>query len=262
IKVRMVEVGANFGIEYGLEYAQDRSERTSFLKSLNAMLNPKNYLDAQKPGSVAFQGLEAELKSSGRHLGTAEITLRALQEAGETKIISCPDILVIEGQSATLHTGSQVPYQQITVTGANTQYSTGFKDIGAQLTVNANFVGNDSAVLQVKPQVSSLTGWTDPSQVGGISNPMISTRRCETTVTVRDQETLVIGGLLEDKKLLTRRSVPLLGSIPILKYIFSSVRNETETTQLIFFLTIEIISPSKPANSPRILEPDVNQGNK
>jgi type II secretory pathway component GspD/PulD (secretin) len=259
IKVRMVEMRSNINFEYGFEYDQDRTGLGGVLKQLDTRLNPKNYNDSLKTGATPFQGSTFTLATGGKSAGSIDIIIRALHERGAVKIISCPDILVIEGQSATLLTGEQVPFQEVQVLATGPIYSTKYKDVGAQLTVIPTFIGNDSVTLRVQPQVASLTGWTDPSQVGGVSNPIISTRRCETTVTVRSEETLVIGGLLEDKKLLTRRSVPILGSIPVLGYLFSSIRYETDSTQLLFFLTTEIVSPEKPSNAPRILEPQLEQ---
>lgn len=261
IKVRMAEVRSSSNLEYGLEYGQDRIGKRGIVEKLRARLDPKNFIDSLKidPTGNAFQGTTLELATGGKNSGNIDIILRALHETGGVKIISCPDILVIEGQSATLLTGEQVPFQEIQVLPTGPLYSTKYKDVGAQLTVSPTFIGNDSVTLRVQPQVASLTGWTDPSLVGGISNPIISTRRCETTVTVKSEETLVIGGLLEDKKLLTRRSVPILGGIPLLGYLFSSIRHETDSTQLLFFLTVEIVTPEKPANLPKILEPQTEQ---
>jgi type II secretory pathway component GspD/PulD (secretin) len=73
---------------------------------------------------------------------------------------------------------------------------------------------------------------------------------------MRDGEIFVIGGLLEAKTLVTKRSVPILGSIPLLGYLFSSIRHETDYTQLLFLLKVEIVSPEKPSNAPKILEPE------
>jgi type IV pilus assembly protein PilQ len=256
IKVRMVEMRSGTSFEYGFEYTQDRTGLSGALKQLDVKLNPKNYNDSLKTGATPFQGSTFTLATSGKEAGNIDITIRALQESGKGEIISCPDILVTEGQSATLYTGEQLPFQEVQVQGVTVLYSTKFKDVGARLAVTPNFIGNESVTLRVQPEVSSLTGWTDPSQAGGISNPIISTRRCETTVTMRDGEIFVIGGLLEGKTLLTKRSVPILGSIPLLGYLFSSIRHETDYTQLLFLLKVEIVSPEKPSNAPKILEPE------
>ena len=255
IKVRIVEMRSGSAFEYGFEYTQDRTDRSSLLRNLDVKLNPKNYNDSLKTLTPGFQGSTFTLAASGKAAGDIDIKIRALHERGDTEIISCPDILVTEGQSASLLTGEQVPFVESSISSGTVMYSTRYKDVGTQLTVTPNFVGNESVSLRVQPQVSSLTGWTDPVQCG-VSNPIISTRRCETTVTMRDGEIFVIGGLLEAKTLVTKRSVPILGSIPLLGYLFSSIRHETDYTQLLFLLKVEIVSPEKPSNAPKILEPE------
>jgi type II secretory pathway component GspD/PulD (secretin) len=261
IRVRVVEISASSSLEYGLEYTQDRTDRSSLLKNIGAKLNPKNYNDSLKPGATPFQGATFTLFTSGKQAGQVDILIRALHEAGNAEILSCPDLLVSKDATASLHTGQQIPYQKVNVIGTQTQYFTEFKNVGVELNVRPLFVGEDAVKLYVKPNVSSLTGWTDPALVGGISNPIISTRHCETTVEVQNGQTLVIAGLLENRKLLIKRSVPIIGNIPLLGYLFSSTRHEIDKTQLLFFLTINVVHPGRPENAPRIFRPE-NSGKK
>lgn len=255
IKVRIVEISASSDLEYGLEYTQDRSNRTSLLRRVAGNLQPKNLLDSLKPGASAFQGATFTLFTGGKHSGNIDILIHMLQETGNAEILSCPDLLVSKDGTASLHTGQEVPYQEVRVVGTQTQYFTRFKKVGVELNVKPKFIGDSAVKLYVKPQVSSLTGWTDPSLVGGISNPIVSTRNCETTVTVESGETLVIAGLFENRRLLVKRSIPFLGEIPLLGYLFSSIRYETDKTQLLFFLTIDVVHPGRPENVPRIMQP-------
>jgi type IV pilus assembly protein PilQ len=256
IKVRIVEITATSNLEYGFEYTQDRSGRSSLLKAIDTKLNPKNYNDSLKPGATPFQGATFTLFTSGKHSGEIDVLIRALHEATNAEILSCPDLLVSKGGTASLHTGQEVPYQEVKVIGTQTQYFTQFKKVGVELNVRPILIGEDAVKLYVKPQVSSLTGWTDPALVGGISNPIISSRNCETTVSVEDGQTLVIAGLLENRRLLIKRSVPIIGDIPLLGYLFSSTRHEIDKAQLLFFLTIETVHPGRPENLPRVFRPD------
>ncbi len=256
IKVRIVEISPTSSLEYGFEYIQNRSDRSSLLKEIRAKLNPKNYTDSLKPGATEFQGATFTLFTSGKHSGQVDMLIRMLHESGNAEILSCPDILVSRGGTASLHTGQEIPYQQVNVIGTQTQYFTRFKKVGVELSVRPLLIGDDAVKLYVKPQVSSLTGWTDPALVGGISNPIVSTRNCETTVSIQGGQTLVIAGLLENRRLLIKRSVPILGDIPLLGYLFSSTRHEIDKTQLLFFLTVEVVHPGRPENAPRVIQPD------
>lgn len=259
IKVRVVEISASSDLEYGFEYNQDRSSRSSLLREIDTKLNPKNWNDSLKPGATPFQGATFTLFTSGKHSGDIDMLIRALHETSNAEILSCPDILVSKDGVASLHTGQEIPYQRVNVIGTQTQYFTEFKNVGIELTVQPKFIGHDAVKLYVKPQVSSLTGWTDPALVGGISNPIVSTRKCDTTVSVEDGQTLLIAGLLENRRLLVKRSVPIIGDIPLLGYLFSSTRHEIDKTQLLFFLTVDVVHPGRPENTPRIFRPEESE---
>jgi type II secretory pathway component GspD/PulD (secretin) len=254
--VRIVEITASSDLEYGFEYKQNRSGRSSLLRGIDTVLNPKNYNDSLKPGATPFQGATFTLFTSGKHSGQVDMLIRAMHEAGNAEILSCPDLFVAKDATASLHTGQELPYYEMNIIGDQTQYFLRYKKIGVELAVKPDFIGEDAVKLYVKPQVSSLTGWTDPALVGGISNPIISTRSCETTVSIDGGETLIIAGLLENRRLLVKRSVPIIGDIPLLGYLFSSTRHEIDKTQLLFFLTIDVVHPGRPENSPQIVRPE------
>jgi type II secretory pathway component GspD/PulD (secretin) len=256
IKVRIVEITASSDLEYGFEYTQNRTDRNSLLRRIDTVLNPKNYNDSLKPGATPFQGATFTLFTSGKHSGQVDVLIRALHEAGNAEILSCPDLFVAKDATASLHTGQELPYYEMNIIGTQTQYFLRFKKIGVELSVKPVFIGEDAVKLYVKPQVSSLTGWTDPAMVGGISNPIVSTRNCETTVSIEGGETLIIAGLLENRRLLVKRSVPIIGDIPLLGYLFSSTRHEIDKTQLLFFLTIDVVHPGRPENAPQIIRPE------
>src|SRR5262249_41386709 len=106
--------------------------------------------------------------------------------------------------------------------------------------------------LVVAPEVSAVTGFTQAVR-GGFSNPIFSTRNARTVVNIRDGATYVIGGLLSSTNIEDERKTPLLGDIPLVKYLFRSTRTQNQYSQLIFFITPRIISSG--STPPSILEP-------
>jgi len=251
IKVRVVELSTSGLTEYGFSYTQDRSKRTSLLRQLQGVLHPKSYLDSLKPGAHEFQGGTFVLKTGGKHAGDIDIIVRAFRELGDVKIHACPDILVAQGKVAKIHSGQEVPYTTISVSGTTVNYGVQFKPVGVTLEVTPELVDYNGVRLRLKAEISSVTGWTDPSQVGGISNPIISKRTAQTTVCARDGRVLVIGGLINERTILARRYIPILGDIPILGYLFSQNRYETERSMLNFILQVEIVTPLKRGLSER-----------
>ena len=251
IKVRVVELSASGMFEYGFGYTQDRSGKRGVLKQLVGTLHPKSYLDSLKPGAHEFQGSTYVLKMGGKDAGNIDLVVRAFREIGDVKIHACPDILVSQGKAASIHSGQEVPYTTISVSGTTVNYGVRFKPVGVTLEVVPELVDYEGVRLRIKAEISSVTGWTDPSQVGGISNPIISKRTAQTTVYARDGRVLVIGGLINERIILARRYIPILGDIPILGYLFSQTRYEMERSILNFILQIEIVAPLKQQLPPQ-----------
>jgi len=245
IKVRVVELTTSGLFEYGFSYTQDRSRRTSLLRRMEGVLHPKSYLDSLKPGATEFQGATFILKTGGKHAGDIDIIVRAFRELGDVKIHACPDILVAQGKMAQIHSGQEVPYTTVSVSGTTVNYGVQFKPVGVTLEVTPELVDYDGARLRIKAEISSIIGWTTPSQVGGVSNPTISKRTAQTTVYARDGRVLLIGGLIQERLVLSRRYIPLLGDIPLLGYLFSQNRYESERSMLNFVLQVEIVTPLK-----------------
>lgn len=245
IKVRVVELSSSGLLEYGFGYTQDRTGKRGAIKQLVGTLHPKSYLDSLKPGAHEFQGSTFVLKMTGKKAGNIDLIVRAFRELGNVKIHACPDILVAQGKIAKIHSGQEVPYTTISVSGTTVNYGVRFKPVGVTLDVTPELVDYEGVRLRLRAEISSVTGWTDPSQVGGISNPIISKRTAETTIHARDGRVLIIGGLISERTILARRYIPLLGDIPVLGYLFSQTRYETERSILNFILQVEIVTPFK-----------------
>ena len=95
----------------------------------------------------------------------------------------------------------------------------------------------------VRVEVSSITGFVEArSSDFVVQNPVISQRSAESVVTIRDQVTLVIGGLYSISEIDTESGVPILADIPVLKYLFSKTKKSKVKSELDFFITPHILS--------------------
>ncbi|TET32560.1 MAG: hypothetical protein E3J72_19380 [Planctomycetota bacterium] len=246
IEVLALEVSSTSNFEYGLEVANNLAGMSrAFLQEYSTALNPKNYLDSMLPGAAPFQGTELGFaiipaKEIARR-GSLTAWVRALTENGCAEILTKPKLLVLSGQTANIETVSEIPYQTAQIVNALVNITTSYKKIGVKLIVTPSFIGEKNVTLQINPEVSSLVGWTDPSVTTGITNPIIASRSTKTTVNVRSGDILIIGGLREKKKVIMERKLPILGDIPILGYLFRSIRHDWLDTEIVFFLKTTII---------------------
>ena len=169
---------------------------------------------------------------------TLEATVSALQETGKLNILSRPYILTSNQQEATMTVGNEVPF----ATGSNTSdtgstvITTEYRNVGIDLSVTPSINPEGLVILTVSPTISSTTG--DTVRVSDqLSLPVFATRTSTTKVAVRDGQTIVIGGLIQDEIRHMVSKVPLLGDLPLLGHAFKRTRNEKAKTELLIFLT-------------------------
>lgn len=174
------------------------------------------------------------------------VTIRALKQVSDTKILSNPKILVTNNEEAKIHIGDTVPYIISTTSGtgdnAITSEDVRFVDVGLKLNVTPTINDDGFVTMRLAPEISTVTT-SIQSQGGGI--PQVNKTLVETTVIVKDGETIVLGGLKKDNKVHTRQGVPVLMDIPIVRKLFSSTAESFEATEIVIFITPHIIKDFK-----------------
>jgi len=181
--------------------------------------------------------------------GDLDVTLHALQEAGKLNILSRPYILASNNQLATITVGSQVPFATgETTSNVGTQTTTEYRDIGIILEVTPSINPDGLVNMTVRPEISSQSG--DSVQISEkLALPVFTTRSSETKVAVRDGQTIVIGGLIQDEIRDTIKKIPLLGDIPIAGHLFKRTEKSKAKTELLIFLTPHV-APDAQALTP------------
>lgn len=153
---------------------------------------------------------------------------------GRSKVLANPKILTLNNQTASIEIIQEVPYQDVTTTSEGGQLSNfTFKEIGTKVFVTPQITGDQHVILNVKPEQSIQIG-----DVGGV--PVVDTRRAETTLLVKDGQSIVLAGLRLKQKVNTVTKVPLFGDIPGFRYFFRSVENSDRDTELWVFITTNL----------------------
>ncbi len=175
--------------------------------------------------------------------GDTNAILRVLETIGKLEILSRPYILASDNQEATITVGDTVPFIQNTRTTDTGQVinTIQYEDIGIILTVTAHINPDGLVIMDISPEISSISGTTVPISET-VSAPVFTKRSATSRVAIRDAQTIVIGGLVEDSKTSTIRQVPILGSIPILGALFRRSIDDKKKTELLIFLTPHVAS--------------------
>lgn len=172
------------------------------------------------------------------------VLIEALQTVGETKTLSNPRIAVLNNHEAKILVGSTEPYvtSETTTTTSNPiiSESINFIDVGVKLFVTPRIHGDGYITMVIRPEVSNTP--TSIETASGNFIPVVETTEAETTVTIKDGVTIVMGGLIKDQAVDDFKKVPILGDIPILGYIFRSKSKEMTRSELVIFLTATIIT--------------------
>jgi type II secretion system protein D len=174
--------------------------------------------------------------------GDLSFFLRALEGQGRLEVLSRPQLTTADNQSGTINIGQQVPFIRDTrITEAGTTLSTvQYEDVGIKLTVLPRINPDGFVRLNVAPEVSSVSSSSiDISP--GVKAPIINSRKAQTTVTVQDGHTIIIGGLITTRDDIRESKVPILGDIPLLGLLFKSTTVVKERTELLIVLTPHVL---------------------
>ncbi|HPW91370.1 MAG: hypothetical protein KA117_08155 [Verrucomicrobia bacterium] len=210
---------------------------TSVGTNLNRFGQPFSSFSAASPISQNGAGLYQILGQD------YQVTLRAIAQAGNAKVLSRPSILARNNQPATITVGQQVPL----ITGVrydnygNTINSVTYRDVGVILNVTPFITADGLVQMIVSPEISSVN-FTATTQISaGVNAPTIDIRSADTVVVTADGQTVIIGGLINSTKARSDTKIPVLGDIPLLGNLFKRQQRSSNLNELLIFLTPHIV---------------------
>ena len=171
-------------------------------------------------------------------------TITALQTEGVAQVLAEPNLLAMDGHQASFLAGGQYPYPMVqgTSAGGAGAVTIAFKEYGVRLNFIPTITPRNTIRLQVAPEVSTLD-FANAVTLSGFTVPAITTRRINTEVELADDQTFVLGGLLDNRETETFQKIPFIGDIPILGKLFQSKSENRTNTELIVMVTPELVNP-------------------
>ena len=170
-----------------------------------------------------------------------QVFVQALRENGLLRVLAEPNLVAVNGQSASFLAGGEVPIPITTDEKIRIDY----KEFGVRLNFTAAVLAQDRIRLHVAPEVSE-PDFANSVTFGGISIPGFATRRVETVVEIGSGQTFAIGGLLSERVRAVSRRVPGLGDLPVLGALFRSADYQLEESELVVLVTPELVEPVSP----------------
>jgi general secretion pathway protein D len=179
------------------------------------------------------------LMSLNRHIDITAVA-RFLASASDARLLADPNVLVLENEEAHFERVSEIPYQQLTQTQQGGSIgTTAFKKAGTTLNVTPKIAADGLIRLMVRPEVSRLTGFTP-----GDNQPIIDTNSAQTTLSVFNRQTVVIGGLRQRSDVGTYNGIPYLKDLHVVGRLFRSRDTDVRESELVVFVMPEIVGYS------------------
>ena len=173
--------------------------------------------------------------------------MNALQTDTRFKVLDTPRIFTSNNVKAEINVSQKLPYitsqQTGTTGGIISNYQ--FQDVGVVLTVTPRITSNGQVTMDVIQSADDLAGFTT------YNAPIINHRQASTTVSVKDGETVILGGIIRNTLTQTDNKIPILGDIPLLGNLFRSHSKTAGQTELMVFLTPHIVHLNKDAQKLR-----------
>ena len=211
--------------------------------------------DALKGIAAALAGVPGAMWGGAEYnLGGTSFSaiLTALETNGEANILSTPSLMTLDNNQATIVVGQEVPfvtgsYTSTGTSGATTNVGNPFQtitreNVGITLTVTPHVNKGDQITMKILQEVSGLSGSTSELSTADV---VTNERRIETTVSAKDGEVIVLGGLIRDEVQETVSKVPILGDIPLIGRLFKSSSTSVGKTNLMVFLKPTVIRSSE-----------------
>jgi len=257
IKVVFVEVTHNNDLDIGVEGGWGRQGMNGSVNSvsaangfglsglssivgtnLNQFGQPISSFSAVSPMTQPGAGLYQILGQD------YQVTLRAIAQTGNARVLSRPSILARNNQPATITVGQSVPlitsvsYNGLNGTPIN---AVTYTSVGVILKVTPFITADGLVEMMVSPQISSIDPNLSIPIAAGVNAPVIDVRSADTVAVTADGQTVIIGGLMETDKSQTDTKIPFLGDIPLLGNLFKRKQKSDSKNELLIFLTPHIV---------------------
>ncbi|NOK14906.1 type II secretion system secretin GspD [Corallococcus exercitus] len=273
VEAVIMEVNLDRNSEFGINFHQGFSLKTDD-GAIPGILGT-NYSGGSIPPSFSLANLASmggflagiqgpvlpELKALGIDIPAFGVVLNAMQQSSDVNVLSTPHLLTSDNEEAEITVGQNVPFQSgftpsalgSSVTGAGTNGGINPSLLGSLGGLGSLYAPitrqNVELKLTVKPQINEsdyirlvITEQTEEiASSDPVLGPTTSKRSAKTTVIAKDMETVVIGGIMQDRTLESVSKVPVLGDIPLLGHLFRDTTRRKTKTNLLLFLTPYII---------------------
>lgn len=226
---------------YEIDKNKEAQLGVNWQKAIPVSGTTENMLDINISPMGADAGGTGVFRFGSINVNQFSALLSMLNASTFAKVLSNPVITTLNNRQARITVGQAISYisaSQVNAETGNVTNTVGQVNANITLDVTPSVTGNDEVFLDLKPEITSVLGYTT---LGGNSTPNLSTRNAETQVICRNNHTIVIGGMIKTDVNETINKVPFFSKIPGIGKLFQSKTNRETRSELIIFITPRIV---------------------
>jgi type IV pilus assembly protein PilQ len=248
IVIANTSVGEKLGIRWGGGGMKDNGSNFMKFGASQTTLSETNQIliDRSKgddPGEISFPDAYvvdlgvSDVGASSLAVGIStfdyllDLELSAVETDGNAEIVSQPRVITADGQTASIQSGTEIPYQEASSSGAT---SISFKSAVLKLEVTPQITPDDRIIMDLKINQDSIGEVT-------AAGPTIDTNALETQVLVENGETIVLGGIFRSEETFATTKTPFFGDIPLLGVLFRRTEHVESKAELLIFITPRLV---------------------
>jgi general secretion pathway protein D len=248
----IAEVTLNDNLSYGTQFFFKHHSLNGGLISTaaTAVTGSGGYIS---PSNPAIPGYATPNGTFNVGAAGGDVVLQALQDVTTVKVLSAPELLVLDNETAQLQVGNSVPIQNGTLStvGASigTVSSTSYVSTGVITQVTPRVNGGGLVTLDVQQEVSAVLPSNSGSSGSSINSPTFSDRAVKSRIVVQDGQTIGLAGLITDNVQNDNSGLPWLKDIPVLGLLTGSQVNQRTRTELLILLTPHVLHDQRDARA-------------
>jgi pilus assembly protein CpaC len=237
LEVRFIEASRTAGRELGVKW--DISARDGHEDRFAALVGTAGLVS----GSSPFGQIAGRLIAKGLNI---DVIVNALEERNLVRKLAEPNLVALSGDTASFLAGGEFP---IPVAGDYNKISIEYKRFGVSLAFTPTVLTSGVINMKIEPEVSTLD-WTNKIQITTTAAvPSLIVRRASTTVELRDGQSFVLAGLLQNDSAALQNQLPWIADVPVLGALFSSKSYQKKETDLVIIVTPRLVRPARPGDA-------------
>ena len=242
LEVRFVEASRSASRELGIS-TRGRGSKGAVWDTGDPVINPGGSLPLLAAGMLSgtepFGTMIARILEGGTNV---DLMIRALEERSLARRLAEPNLVTTSGDTASFLAGGEFPFP---VSAADNKITIEFKQFGVALAFTPTVLAGSLINLRIAPEVSDIDP-TNSVTVNNVRIPGLAVRRANTTVELKDGQSLAIAGLLQHTHTKDQAQLPWIGSVPVLGALFRSAEYQKSESDLVIIVTPRLVKPKKP----------------